>query len=81
MTVREQIAQNFRRARERRGLTQAQVADRLGIHRVAVTEIEAGRRAAKIEELIEIAPVLGVKPQELWDVGPGRCPTCDRPLE
>lgn len=47
-------------ARETAGLSQAQVADALGIHRPSVSEIEAGRRGVKSEELVALARLFGV---------------------
>ena len=47
-------------AREVAGLSQAQVADALGIHRPSVSEIEAGRRRVTAEEMVALARVFGV---------------------
>jgi transcriptional regulator with XRE-family HTH domain len=42
------------------GLTQAQVAKMLGLHRPSVSEIEAGRRKVSAEELNKLASLYGV---------------------
>jgi len=52
---REQIAARLKELRISLGFTQSQVADHLGLHRPAVSEIEAGRRAVTAEELHELA--------------------------
>lgn len=53
--TRKQIGQRLREVREAIGYTQADVADRLGLHRPTVSEIEAGRRAVTSEELYRFA--------------------------
>ena len=55
-----EIATRLRMAREAAGLTQAQVAKMLRLHRPAVSEIEAGRRSVSAEELAQLAPIYGV---------------------
>lgn len=57
---REAIASRLRLARERAGLSQAQVAKMLEMHRPTVSEIEAARRAVTAEELKEFARVYSV---------------------
>ncbi len=54
------IAERLRVAREMAGLTQAQVADILGLHRPAISEMEAGRRKVSGEELGKLSEVYGV---------------------
>ena len=55
------IAARVREARVAAGLTQGQVATMLGLHRPAVSEIEAGNRSVTADELTRMA--------ELFDVG------------
>lgn len=50
----------LRAAREESGLTQKCVADRLGLHRPAISEMEAGRRKVTSEELVIMAQLYGV---------------------
>lgn len=54
------VAERLREARELAGLSQAQVAKRLGLHRPAVSEIEAGRRRVSAEEVAVLADLYGV---------------------
>ncbi len=49
------------------GLTQAQVARRLGWHRPTMSEIEAGRRRVQAEELTILAELYGVR--TTWILG------------
>lgn len=57
---RSSLAERLRQARDQAGLSQAQVAKELGLHRPAVSEIEAGRRRVSAEELSQLAELYGV---------------------
>lgn len=52
---REKIAMRLKEARILAGLSQAQAADKLGLQRPAISEIEAGNRKVSAEELIQFA--------------------------
>src|SRR5438876_1870831 len=54
------IANRLREARTLSGLSQSQVADKMGWHRPTVSEIEAGRRNVSAEELPRLATLFGV---------------------
>ena len=54
------IAARLRLAREQAGLSQAQAAAKLDLHRPAVCEIEAGRRRVSAEELVSFASLYHV---------------------
>src|SRR3954465_943191 len=54
------IASRLKAAREQAGLTQAQIAKILGLHRPSISEIEAGRRSVSAEELVKLAETYGV---------------------
>lgn len=58
--TRQVIASRLRLAREMAGLSQAQVAKKLNLHRPSVTEMEAGRRAVSAEELTQLAKLYAV---------------------
>lgn len=55
----------LKKARIDAGLTQADLANRLGVAVITVKKWEAGDRAPTIERLREIAKALGVKPGAL----------------
>lgn len=63
--TREQLARRLRDARASLGFTQAEVGAALRLHRPAVSEIEAGRRAVTSEELYELARLFAVPISEL----------------
>lgn len=57
---REEIGVRLRTARELSGLSQAQVAQMLSLHRPSVSEMEAGRRRVSAEELTKLAAIYDV---------------------
>lgn len=65
---REEIGSRLRMAREMAGLSQAQVAAMLSLHRPSVSEIEAGRRKVSAEELSRLAEIYDVKLSWLIDL-------------
>jgi len=67
---RELIADRLRLARELSGLSQGQVAKRLGIQRPAVSEAEAGRRKVSAEELAKLSEIYAVSISWLAGVDP-----------
>lgn len=52
---REKIGARIREARTLAGLSQAHAADKLGLQRPAISEIEAGKRKVSAEEIIQFA--------------------------
>lgn len=65
MDTKRRLARRVREARLERGLTQAEVGRALGLHRPAISEIEAGRRSVTGEELVELSELLAVPVSEL----------------
>ncbi len=59
------LSHNLRRLRDARKLSQAEVAERAQLSRVAYGNIESGAAQPRIETLMRIAKVFGVKLQEL----------------
>jgi transcriptional regulator with XRE-family HTH domain len=55
-----EYAERLREARELAGLSQGQVAARLGLHRPTISEIEAGRRKVSAHEISQFAELYGV---------------------
>lgn len=63
--ARARLASRLRLARETSGLTQGQVAKKVGLHRPTISEIEAGRRRVSAEELQGFAEIYQVSAQWL----------------
>ena len=59
------IGQAIRSRRDLLGMTQATLADRAGLSRTSVTNIERGGQALLVHQLLEIARALRVSPAGL----------------
>lgn len=59
-SAKQAIASRLRIAREYSGLSQSQVAKMLGLHRPAISEVEAGRRKISAEELLTLSQIYNV---------------------
>lgn len=62
MGTNARLGEQIRRRRERRGLSQAQLAERVGISRTTVTMIEGGGQSMSVQQLLEIAAALRIDP-------------------
>ena len=60
----------MRTRRLARGLTQQQVADRVGIHRTAYVRLERGARLPRVDVALRLARVLGCRVEDLFSQGP-----------
>lgn len=61
----ERLGQLVRTIRQSRGLTQAELANRVGLSRTSVTNIEAGTQAVTLAGLFELARGLEVDAVDL----------------
>ena len=61
------LAARLKWAREQAGLSQGQVAQRLDVHRPTISQIEAGERNVRIDELDKFAEIYGVEKAWLLD--------------
>lgn len=59
--VRRLVGQNVKQLRKAAGLSQAELAERMGVDRAYVSGLEQGRRNTTIVTLWHIAKALGVK--------------------
>jgi len=55
--------------RKEAGLTQDQVASRLGVNRTTIVNIEKGRQRVALHQLVELADILGCAPGDLLPSG------------
>lgn len=53
--------------RKSRGLTQAQLADKIGISQAHISRLERGDDSASLKLIAEIAQALGVRPSDLLE--------------
>jgi len=63
--IRQRLGRNVRALREAKGWSQEDFADRAGIHRTYVSDIERGRRNPTITVVEKLAAPLGVSAGEL----------------
>jgi len=61
------LGRNVRRLREEKGWSQEDYADRTGIHRTYVSDIERGRRNPTVTVVEKLARPLEVEPGRLLD--------------
>lgn len=59
------IGENIRHARQKAGLTQKELGEKLGISQAAVGQFESDKANPKIETLMKIATALNIKLSEL----------------
>ena len=57
--------QVLRKAREKRGLTQVELAEKVGVTRVTISYLESGKRQPSMDLLHRLAKALRVKVGEL----------------
>jgi transcriptional regulator with XRE-family HTH domain len=65
----EALGKAIRKRREALEMTQGQLAERVGLSRASVTNIELGRQSVLVDQLYEFAEALQVKPAELMPAG------------
>lgn len=64
-----EFGQRLRKVRADAGLTQKQVADRVGLKRTSITNIERGRQHIALHQLFLLASAVGCQPQDLLPDG------------
>jgi transcriptional regulator with XRE-family HTH domain len=65
MKLRRTVARNLRRLRQKRGLSQEELADRAGLNRNYVGMIEREENAPTVDALEQLAKALDVNAAEL----------------
>ena len=65
MDIRKVIGDNTKRARLRRGLTQEQLAELMGLDRAYISGLEQGKRNPTAVTLWRIAVALEIRPADL----------------
>lgn len=65
MTPEEQFADNLRRERLAKGLSQEQLADRTGVHPTEISRLERATREPRLGTIARVARGLGVSAERL----------------
>ena len=60
-----ELSRNVYRHRVKLGLSQQALADKAGIHRVTIGEIENMKKLPRLDSIVRIAHALGTSPEEL----------------
>jgi HTH-type transcriptional regulator/antitoxin HipB len=61
LTSEEQVVELIRQRRKAKGLSQQQLASKLGVTQARLSEIESGRAHLSVERLIAIVVLLGLE--------------------
>ena len=69
MSLKEQLGKSIRFYRNKRNLTQEQLAEAVNIHEKNISKIENGKNFPSAETLTAIAQALGVEYYELFSFG------------
>ena len=72
MDKRDRFAVNLRKARQKAGISQEELATRCELHRTEVSLLERGGREPRLGTMVKLASALGTTPQALcagigWD--------------
>jgi HTH-type transcriptional regulator/antitoxin HipB len=57
----KQLGNAIRNARKGRGLSQTELGERTGLRQATISQIEAGRGGAKLENILKVLAVLGLE--------------------
>lgn len=63
----QNLSLRIRAARKGRGISQRDLARTLGMAQSTLSRIERGERRVSVDQLIEIARALGVRPADMLD--------------
>jgi transcriptional regulator with XRE-family HTH domain len=74
MITKKELAKKIRELREDLGFSQEQVAQRLGLPRPSISQMESARREVSSIELAKLAEILGVSPDFLLSQAPAKEP-------
>lgn len=76
----QSLGQRLAAARQRCGMTQADLAEKLGVSKAAVAHLEHGRVKLSVERLVQIAKVLRCRPAALLRLSCALAPSDLLPL-
>lgn len=63
----QQFAKRLAELRRSKGLSQEELAERSGLHAIAITYIETGKRVPRLDTVFKLAEGLGIDVSELFE--------------
>lgn len=67
ITPLQQFAKQLAELRRSKGLSQEELAERSGLHAIAITYIETGKRVPRLDTVFKLAEGLGIDVSELFE--------------
>jgi len=67
ITPLQQFAKQLAELRRSKGLSQEELAERSGLHAIAITYIETGKRVPRLDTVFKLAEGLGIEVSELFE--------------
>jgi transcriptional regulator with XRE-family HTH domain len=64
MIHRRRFAETLREARENAGISQEQLAERAGLHRTYISQLERGLKSPSLDVIVSLAKGLRITPHE-----------------
>lgn len=68
MKTKTPLISHLRKFRKRKGLTQGELAKEAGVNRAYVSDMEGGTRSPSFYIVLQLAKVLGTKPEDLFSL-------------
>lgn len=65
--LKKMFGKRVKELREKRGLTQAQLAEKIGVEPVSISSIEVGRYGSHFKTIEKLMKALKVKARDLFD--------------
>ena len=75
------IGRNIKIARKYKRITQEELAEKIGLSRTSITNIEVGKQTPSIQLIMDMAEILETSVSELLKTNHKKCPLCGQITE
>lgn len=65
MSLNEEVGQRIKKMRKLKGITQQELADRLGVTKSYMSRLESGQKKISLDRIESISTVLDIVPKQL----------------